>query len=76
VRLADRAIAAAIENVRLNSDYFQAGTGLLADLLEAQSNLQQARDQRTEAVTVYCVKLLKYRQTVGLESLHADFSDF
>jgi outer membrane protein TolC len=67
VRLADRAIAAAIENVRLNSDYYQAGTGLLADLLEAQSNLQQARDQRTEAVTVYCVKLLKYRQTVGLE---------
>jgi outer membrane protein TolC len=61
VLLADKAIVFALENVRLNSDYYEAGTGLLTDLLEAQSALQQARDQRTEAITLFCVKLAKYR---------------
>ena len=65
VQLADRAIVAALENVRLNSDYYEAGTGLLTDLLDAQNSLQQARDQHTEAVTVYCIKLAKYRQATG-----------
>ena len=65
VQLADRAIVSALENVRLNTDYYRAGTGLLTDLLNAQNSLQQARDQRTEAVTVYCVSLAKYRQATG-----------
>jgi outer membrane protein TolC len=65
VQLADRAIVAALENVRLNADYYEAGTGLLTDLLEAQSALQQVRDQRTEAITVFCIKLAKYRQATG-----------
>ena len=62
VQLADKAIVSALENVRLNTDYYQAGTGLLTELLDAQNALQQARDQRTESVTVYCVKLAKYTQ--------------
>jgi outer membrane protein TolC len=65
VQLADKAIAAALENVRLNDDYYQAGTGLLTDLLDAQNALQQARDQRTEAVTVFCMKLARYSKAVG-----------
>jgi outer membrane protein TolC len=65
VLLADRAIVAALENVRLNTDYYDAGTGLLTDLLEAQSTLQQTRDQRTEAITVFCMKLATYRQATG-----------
>jgi len=65
VQLADKSIVSALENVRLNSDYYEAGTGLLTDLLDAQNALQQARDQRTEAVTVCCVKLARYRQATG-----------
>jgi outer membrane protein TolC len=65
VQLADKAIVAALENVRLNTDYYEAGTGLLTDLLEAQSALQQTRDQHTEAITAYCIKLAKYRQATG-----------
>ena len=65
VQLADKAIVSALENLRLNSDYYEAGTGLLTELLEAQNALQQARDQRTEAVTVFCVKLARYRQAMG-----------
>ena len=65
VQLADKAIAAALENVRLNSDYYEAGTGLLTDLLDAQNALQQTRDQRAEAVTAYCMKLARYRQATG-----------
>ena len=65
VHLADQAIASALENVRLNTDYYQAGTGLLIDLLDAQTTLQQTRDQRTEALTLYCITLAKYRQTTG-----------
>jgi outer membrane protein TolC len=65
VQLADKAIAAALENLRLNTDYYEAGTGLLTDLLDAQNALQQTRDQRTEAITAYCMKLARYRQATG-----------
>ena len=65
VQLANKAIISALENVRLNSDYYEAGTGLLTDLLDAQNSLQQARDQRTEAVTAFCVKLARYKQATG-----------
>ena len=64
--LADKTIAVALENVRLNSDYYEAGTGLLTDLLDAQNALQQARDQRTEAVTMYLVKMAMYKMAMGL----------
>ena len=65
VQLADKAIASALENVRLNTDYYESGTGLLTDLLDAQNALQQARDQHTEAVTLYYIKLARYRQATG-----------
>ena len=65
VFIADKTIAVALENVRLNSDYYEAGTALLTDLLDAQNSLQQARDQHTEAVTVYCIKSAKYKQATG-----------
>ena len=65
VQLADKAIAATLENVRLNTDYYEAGTGLLTDLLDAQNSLQQTRDQYTEAATEYRMKLSRYRQATG-----------
>jgi outer membrane protein TolC len=57
-----QSIDIATENVRLNSDYYKAGTGILTDLLDAQSALQQSRDQYTEAATVYFLKLAEYEQ--------------
>lgn len=65
VSLADKAIASALENVRLNEDYYKAGTATLSDLLDAQSALQQTRDQRIEAATNYRIKLSKYKQATG-----------
>ena len=65
IQLAERGIAAALENVRLCDDYYHAGTGLLTELLDAQNSLQIARDQHTEAATGYRMKLSKYRQATG-----------
>ena len=65
MQLAERSISTALENVRLNDDYYHAGTGLLTDLLDAQNSLQLARDQYTEAATGYRMKLSKYRQATG-----------
>jgi len=65
MQLAQRSIATALENVRLNDDYYHAGTGLLTDLLDAQNSLQLARDQYTEAATGYRMKLSKYLQATG-----------
>ena len=62
IQLAERSISTALENVRLNNDYYLAGTGLLIDLLDAQNLLQQARDQYTEATTGYQMKLSQYKQ--------------
>ena len=65
VQLADKAIVSALENVRLNTDFYEAGTGLLTDLLDAQNALQQTHDQHTEAITIFCIKLAKYKQAIG-----------
>ncbi|MDR0834935.1 MAG: TolC family protein [Candidatus Symbiothrix sp.] len=60
-----QSIAVATENVRLNAAYYKAGTGILTDLLDAQSALQQTRDQYTEAATDYQIKLAHYLQATG-----------
>jgi outer membrane protein TolC len=65
VQLSVKTVDVALENVRLNEDYYKAGTSLLSDLLDAQNALQQAHDKHTEAVTDYRVKLARYRQAVG-----------
>lgn len=63
--LAQENIATAQENLRLNTDYYRAGTSTLTDLLDAQSALQQARDQYTDRYTDYMVKLTAYLQATG-----------
>lgn len=65
MQLAEKTIVSALENVRLNEDYYKAGTGLLIDLLDAQSSLQQTRDQYTEASTGYQMKLSRYKQATA-----------
>ena len=65
IRLAEKSIASAAENLRMSEDYFRAGTVSLTDLLDAQTLLQQSRDQYTDASAGYCVKLARYRLLTG-----------
>jgi outer membrane protein TolC len=53
------------ENLRLNRDYYKAGTSKMSDLLEAQLLYQQSLDRRTDAYADYQNKLLEYRQSTG-----------
>ena len=64
-KIAERIIEQAKENLRLNRDFYQAGTTTMSDLLEAQLLYQQALDKRTDTYTDYQNKLLAYRQAVG-----------
>ena len=63
--LAQRGIEQAEENLRLNRDYYKAGTSKMSDLLEAQLLYQQSLDRRTNAFADYQNKLLEYRQATG-----------
>lgn len=65
VKLSEESIATAEENVRLNTDYYKAGTSTLSDLLDAQSLLQQSRDQYTDDYTLYLVKRTQYLLATG-----------
>lgn len=65
VKLSEESIAMAEENVRLNTDYYKAGTVTLSDLLDAQSLLQQSRDQYTGDYTAYLIKRTEYLQATG-----------
>ena len=53
IQLARKSMEQSAENLRINEDYYQAGTGTMTNLLDAQTRDQQARNQYTEAVTSY-----------------------
>ena len=63
--LAVRSIEQASENLRLNRNYYRAGTSKMSDLLEAQLLYQQALDKHTDAFADYQNKLLEYKQATG-----------
>ena len=65
LQLAQRSIEQAEENLRLNRDYYRAGTSRMSDLLEAQLLYQQACNKHTDAFAEYQNKLLEYRQSIG-----------
>jgi outer membrane protein TolC len=65
LEIAQRSIEQAEENLRLNRDYYKAGTSKMSDLLEAQLLYQQSLDRRTDAFADYQNKLLEYRQATG-----------
>ena len=65
LQIAQRSIEQAEENLRLNRDYYRAGTSKMSDLLEAQLLYQQSLDRRTDAFADYQNKLLEYRQATG-----------
>ena len=65
LQIARRSIEQSAENLRLNRDYYRAGTSKMSDLLEAQLLHQQALDRHTDAYIDYQLNLLKYRQATG-----------
>ena len=65
LQIAQRSIEQAEENLRLNRDYYRAGTSKMSDLLEAQLLYQQSVDRRTDAFADYQYKILEYRQATG-----------
>ncbi|MDR1544147.1 MAG: TolC family protein [Prevotellaceae bacterium] len=67
ILLEKKSISAAEENLKISQDNYNAGVTALSDLLEAQNLLQQARDQHTEAITQYYVKLAEWKKVSGAE---------
>lgn len=63
--IARRSIEQAEENLRLNRNYYKAGTCRMSDLLEAQMLYQQSCDKYTDTYADYQNKLLEYRQSTG-----------
>ena len=65
VQIARKSIAQSAENLRLNTDYYHAGTCSMSDLLDAQTLYQQSRDQYVEAWAQYEVRKRQYLQATG-----------
>jgi len=53
VQIAYKSIEQSEENLRMNRDFYQAGTSGMSDLLDAQTQNQKAKDQLTDAVIEY-----------------------
>ena len=60
--IARKSIEQSCENLRLNQQFYHAGTGKMTDLLEAQRQVQQSRDQWVEAVAAYQLRLAEYEE--------------
>ena len=60
VKISQQSVKNASENVRVNNEYFKAGTVNLTNLLDAQTILQQAHYSLVEKYTEYLMKLSKY----------------
>lgn len=63
--IAEESVEQSEENLRLNTDYYRAGTAPVGDLLDAQTLYQKARDAFAEAVTQYEIKKREYLQMTG-----------
>lgn len=65
VKISKESVAKATENARISTNCYHAGTVAVSDLLNAQSLLQQSRDQYTEDRTTYFIKRTRYLQSTG-----------
>jgi outer membrane protein TolC len=65
VQIAANSIEQATENLRLNEDYYKAGTSTMSDLMDAQTLFRQSHDRYAEAWSQYEIKKLEYLQATG-----------
>lgn len=63
--VAKLSIEQSTENLRLNRDFYDAGTGTMTNLLDAQQIFQQSRDSYIEAWCNYCLDQRKYLIATG-----------
>lgn len=63
--VAVKSIEQSTENLRLNNEYYKAGTTKLSDLLDAQTMYQQSRDKYVDAYSSYQIKVVEYMQATG-----------
>lgn len=67
IMIAQNSIDQSAENLRLNQNYYRAGTTTMSDLLDAQSLYQQSRDKLVETYSQFKIKVLEYRQATAQE---------
>ena len=65
IEISRDAIAQAEENLRIQREFYNAGTATLSNLLEAETLRQQAADSYTEAVTGYYTAVCAYLTATG-----------
>ena len=65
ILLACNSIDQSSENLRLNEDYYHAGTTTMSDLLDAQTMFQQSRDKYVETYAQFQIKTVEYLQATG-----------
>ncbi len=63
--LAHNSIEQSAENLRLNQDYYAAGTSTMTDLLNAQTLYQQSCDKYVEAYSQLRLKTTEYLHATG-----------
>ncbi len=63
--IAHKSIEQSSENLRLNEQYYRAGTTTMSDLLDAQTLFQQSRDKYVDAYAAYRIKIVEYLQATG-----------
>ena len=62
IEIARTSVEEAAENLRMSTDQYNAGTETLSDLLDAETLNRQARNQLSEAMAAYQVRLADYRR--------------
>lgn len=65
ILIARTSIEQSTENLRLNEDYYHAGTTAMSDLLDAQTLFQQSRDKYIETYAQFQIKTVEYLQATG-----------
>lgn len=65
ILVARSSVEQSTENLRLNENYYRAGTTTMSDLLEAQTLYRQSRDRYVEAYTQFRIKTVEYLQATG-----------
>lgn len=65
ILIARNSIEQSTENLRLNEDYYRAGTITMSDLLDAQTLFQQSRDKYVDAYAEFQIKTVEYLQSTG-----------
>lgn len=63
--LMKKAIAQSEENLRLNRNFYKAGTTTMTNLLDAQQQYQKAHDDFVDTFSQFHTAILKYKQSTG-----------